>query len=65
MRTGGALRGARDGAAKLARMTREDSEQLAAVFLHVATLQARDALGALSRIVLRKPSADGGRRPPR
>jgi hypothetical protein len=49
MRTGGALRRARDGAAKLARMTREDSEQLAAVFAHVAGLQVRDTLTALRR----------------
>ncbi|HEY1540440.1 MAG TPA: hypothetical protein VGF63_13635 [Solirubrobacteraceae bacterium] len=65
MRTGGALRRARDRAAKLARMTREDSEQLAAVFLQVATFQARDALGALRRRLARGPAADGGRRPPR
>jgi vacuolar-type H+-ATPase subunit H len=43
------LRAARDEAAKLARLTREDAEQLAAVFWQVASRQARDARDELRR----------------
>ena len=49
MRRGGLLRSGRDGALKVGRMTRQDGEQLIAVFLQVASLQVRDALGGARR----------------
>ena len=36
-------------AARVGRMTREDAEQLTAVFLQVASRQARDTAGGLGR----------------
>ena len=49
MRAGPILRSGGDRARRIARMTREDAEQLTAVFLQVASLQATDALRALQR----------------
>jgi hypothetical protein len=58
VRRGGLLRAGRDGALKVGRMTREDGEQLVAVFWQVASLQARDALGGARR----RLAARAGRR---
>ena len=43
------LRLGRDRVRRIARMTREDAEQLLAVFWQVASLQASDALRTLQR----------------
>ena len=58
MKTGPGRRSGGDRMRRIARMTREDAEQLTAVFLRVASLQAHDALRAAQRRLvarLRRP----------